>query len=107
LAKYNRINNVMYTDGFECEIIMEEDSPDYGYGNGLDIELDSYCFNCDFEVSELIRSTPIYTVKDIYEYCKRNDIKLDKSRVTEEGFVAGYFRDYIVKDDLTSYWLNE
>lgn len=108
--KYNRINHVIDNSGYapECHLIMEVDSHDFGYGNGLDIDLNGdYSFNCDFKVLEVIKSTPIKTVNDIYEYCRVNDIKLDESRVTEKGFLAGYDRDCLVDYHLNASWLFE
>lgn len=110
MSKYNRINHVIDSSvyGSECHLIMREESPDLGYGCGLDIDLNGgYAFNCDFKVLKVIKSTPINDVNDIYDYCEVNNIKLDESRMTEDGFLAGYEKDMLVKYNLSWDWLDD
>lgn len=66
------------------------------------------CFNCCYDIENIRENIHINSLEELYEFCKKQSIDIDKNCICENGLLVGAERKYLINKDLTPYgWLDE
>ena len=111
--KYNKIvkctlvgihyKNEVYPDSF----VLVKDINDLESELNVDLKGD-LCFNTDFEIKNIEKIIEINSLEEFYDFCKKNEIEINKNYIHPKGLLVGGCKDYFIFNDLSPYgWISE
>lgn len=66
----------------------------------LNIDLKGLCFNTDYEIKNITKICAIKNLNELYDFCRDNNIEIDKENITNSGLLVGANREYVILNDL-------
>jgi len=111
--KYNKIiectmkSKYYKNDIYPNSFLLIQDTDKLDSDMNIDLTGDFY-FNTDFELYNVKVIKEINSLKELYEFCKDNNININKGLIHNNGILVGGSRDYFIFNDLVPYgWIDE
>lgn len=98
---YNKIIKCTLENSFQAYpdsyILLATDN---NLDSELNIDLKGLCFNTDYAIKDITKICAIKDLNELYDFCRNNNIEINKENITNSGLLVGANREYIISNDL-------
>lgn len=70
-----------------------------------DIELSGDCWFNELEISSVKSKITINSLKEVIDYCEKKDIRINSSRIINNGLLVGGEKDFLINESLIGNWV--